>query len=206
LQQLKSSKRFISDEYDLISWVMRIFVGGLFSTVPIAAFVAVYIANVPIIGGSYDLEYASLSTNLTLLALIIITVVSPFMFSLVLSKLRPTLRIVSPFYITMVTFGFVTAIWGLTSVGNFFLSILIGGMLVAVGYIEDIPSTAILGKGTDRANIYFEQLSVYADLEEVKKRLSIPEIRKGLILCEKAEGTDEQGYTFLTLKVIHIRI
>jgi hypothetical protein len=67
-----------------------------------------------------------------------------------------------------VTYGFILTIWGILDSQTFFLSLLGGAGLVAVGYIEDIATTTILGIATERSNIYFEQLTVYAEIDDVK--------------------------------------
>jgi hypothetical protein len=187
----------MSEEYDLISWVIRIFIGAAFNIVFIAGWINLYWSSGQIVDGTINFSATPLSTIALIWILGIILVLSPLLASLALSKKQP-LRIVPPFYVAVVTFGFIIAIWGITSSSNFILSVLVGGMFAVVGLIEDVAATTILGIASDRANIYFEQLTVYADIDDVKARLTVPEIKDGLFLSDKIDGDSEKGYTFKT--------
>lgn len=185
----------MSEEYDLISWVIRIFIGGAFNIVFIAGWISLYWSSGQIVEGTINFSAAPLSNIVALWILAVILILSPLLASLALSKMQP-LRIVPPFYVAVVTFGFIIVIWGITSSSNFIESVLLGGMYTFVGLIEDVAATKILGIASDRANIYFEQLTVYADIDDVKARLTVPEIKDGLFLSDKIEGNSEKGYTF----------
>jgi hypothetical protein len=185
----------MSEEYDLISWVIRIFIGGAFNIVFIAGWLNLYWNSGHVVNGTIDFSGASLTNIVLLWILAAIIGFSPLLASLALSKKEP-LRIVPPFYVAVVTFGFIIAIWGITSSSNFVLSVMTGGMFAFAGLIEDVAAITILGITSDRANIYFEQLTVYADIDDVKARLTVPEIKDGLFLSDKIEGDSEKGYLF----------
>lgn len=148
--------------------------------------------------GTYYL--ANLTYVQSQLAFLFITVLlSPLAISLFLTKKTEQLRIVPPFYITIISFGWIL----LFGIWPFFWpaaysQLIFGGLLLAVGLVEDRVVTLILGRAAERDSIYFGQVIVYAGIEDVKRRLSVPEIRDNLFLGERVEGDATTGYTFRT--------
>lgn len=188
----------MSEEYDLISWVIRIFIGGVLNIVIIAGWVNLYWSSGQMVDDTINFSSAPLLNIIALWILGFILLSSPLLASLALSKKYP-LRIVPPFYVAIVTSGFIIAIWGVTVPSNLVLTVIVGFMFALVGLGEDAATIKILGIATDRENIYFEQLTVYADIENVKARLTVPEIKDGLFLSDKIDGDSEKGYTLKSI-------
>jgi hypothetical protein len=142
----------------------------------------------------------SLYVNVTLALFIIAAVITPFLLSLLLTTIQPELRIVPPFYITLISFAWLFVLWVNPSNVSATLTpvITLGTFYVTLGFAEDKLATLILGIAAERERIYFEYLTVYSDIDDVKARFAVPEIRRELFLSERIEGNAEQGYLFKT--------
>jgi len=187
----------LSVKYDRISWELAILLGGAFNIVFVNA-LSVLIRDHIHIGQVIDIT--PLLDPIVLLWFVILLVLvfsSPLLLSLFLSQREPKLRTVSPFHITVISFIWIIITqFSLTPNGIYVL--LFAVILTAAGRLEDSVATSILGLTAERDSIYFEHLLVYAEIEEVRKRLLIPEIRKQLHLLEFVEGSTKEGYILRT--------
>ncbi len=140
--------------------------------------------------------FTSLFPEFLILAALVF--LSPLLSSLLLTKTEPKLKIVPPYWISLVVMGWVLIHWyyPLTPISS--ISLIFGGLLVLVARAEDIVVTSIIGKAAEREVIFFEHLLVYANIESVKNRLCVPEIRTELALSSRIEGNVEEGYTLRT--------
>ncbi len=186
------AKKTISEQYDTISWLLRIFLGGTINIGILNATYA-YIVNVlPTLPASYQ--------AVPFLGLVIIAITMPLTLSLILTASQHELRVVPPFYIASISWTLVFVLWvnptnGLTMITP---TTILGILYASIGYAEDWVTTQVLGITTERENIYYEHLTVYAEINDVKARLAIPEIRRCLCLSERIEGNVEQGYLLKT--------
>ena len=161
---------------------------------------------------SYGFYQAPL--NYIFILLVALFYVSPFLLSLALTKNKggiENLRVVPPRCITAIVLIF--AVLFILGAPNFGLSgeaaaqqennysfALIGLMVFGMAGVmgEDGLAVRVLGRGASREQIYFEKLLVHNDIETVKGRLIVPEIRKNLNLKPTVEGSKEEGYTLDT--------
>jgi hypothetical protein len=185
-------KRTLTEDYEIISWLLRIFLGGTINIGILNATYA-YLSVLP----SMPSFYAYLIDALFL----IFAVITPFLLSLILTAIQPEPKIVPPFYITLISFAWLFVLWVNPHNVSATLTptITLGLFYVALGFAEDKLTTSILGIATERESIFFEHLTVVAEIEDVKARLIIPEIRRRLYLSERVEGNAEQGYLFKSI-------
>jgi hypothetical protein len=194
-------KRTLREDYEIISWLLRIFLGGAFNIVLLNALLAFVKENI-----SYDVHgtlYAGVLFSPEVLPQFVILLVavclSPFPISLILTKREPELKIVPPLYITLLSFVWIMIFWLSTfGTGEIFLVFLLGATLVGCGLVEDRLVTTILGMTAERDSIYFEHFRAYAEIDDVKARLAIPEIKDHLSLSDRVDGDSEKGYVFRT--------
>jgi hypothetical protein len=196
-------KRTLAEDYDIISWLLRIISGGLLNIVFLNAlltFVSSHTSYTSTPNGVtyyYDLFAPSVLPQFIIFVAMVLF--GPFFMSLILTKRSPNLRIVPPYYVAAMGAVYLLASQIAPLEPNRdFLTVMFGLIMVAMGSIEDKFVTSILGLATDRENIYFEQLTVFAHINDVKTRLCIPEIRDELNLSYKIEGDARRGYTFCT--------
>ena len=197
---LRRIRKNVAENYDLVSWFLCILLGGTINIGILNGFDAA-------VRHSYfptDSQFVALLFPVSLVAL---AVIMPIILSLIFSAIQPELRIVSPFFITLMSSVWFFVLWVNTSnvADTLLLAIFIGIFYSAIGYAEDWATTKILGKATDRESIYFEQFLVYADIKDVKNRLLKPEIRDGLNLQGAYDGTEEEGYIFKTKSAFSFR-
>jgi hypothetical protein len=190
-----SLRRSLAQEYDIIAWVIRIFIGGAIETLFINALVNFSVPHFIFLDKGNQII-----TNLhpdqfpAFAFLIAIVVISPFLLSLCLTKRHPELRIVPSFYIALM--GILLSIilnFSLIDANNFIIPVF-SLYFPFFCLFEDRLVTSLLGIGANRDYIYFEHRKVYANIEDVKKRLTKSEIRNGLFLSPRIEGDAEQGY------------
>lgn len=189
-------KRTIAEEYDVISWLLRIFVGGALNIVILNTFSAFISNNVPIVEGGY--QTSVLFTPILFPAFasfFALVLVAPLIISLCLTKREPYLKLVPPFYISIIGIVWISTVWLYSNLAVEIFAFF-GLVLGAAGYSEDRLATSILGIATERDIIYFEHLRVYADIEAIKSRIFIPAIMSTLNLSDRVEGDAEQGYLF----------
>lgn len=144
----------------------------------------------------------SLYQSLILIGFLIVAILLPLILSLLLTTFKPEPRIVPPFWITVVSFAWLFVLLiNSSNVSTLLLpTIIVGLFYVTIGRLEDVAAIAILGIAAERESIYYEYLIVYSDIDDVKAKLTIPEIRNALLLAERVEGNAEQGYLFKTKK------
>jgi hypothetical protein len=184
-------------KYSQISWMLRILIGGAFNIVFLRILFDYASSNVNNIGGVYYFTHNAVPMIIGLSALVIL---SPLLLSLVLTKRQPELKIVSPLWITMVTFIWILIVEIFPPLtGTSVLAVYFGAFLLFVGWAEDSFAISMLGIATTRESIFFEHLKVYKEIDQVKTRLSTPEIRAALDLSEIVEGDAGQGYTLRTI-------
>lgn len=185
-------KKTTAENHDIISWLLCIFLGGTINIGILNAAYSYYLQNLPSISDLYRI--------IITVSYILFAILLPFILSLILTGIQPELRIVPPFYITAISWAWMFVLWINPNNASTMITptILIGMFYVALGIAEDKLTTAILGIAIERRNIYFEHLRVYATIDEVKDRLTIPEIRRSLYLSDRVEGNAEKGYTFKT--------
>jgi hypothetical protein len=119
---------------------------------------------------------------------------APFLISLALTQRTPELRIVPPSYIALIGFVWVLIRWFSPANSNSYFAVLSAIVIVIFGLLEDNWVIAIDGITTNQRGIYFEHLLVYAEIEKVKDRFCIPEIKNRLGLSDRIEGDAEEGY------------
>jgi hypothetical protein len=177
--------------------MLRILSGGAVNILFISALITFYKDNVPMINGVYTINTTLLFEQVW--ALIIMVIISPFLLSLILTKRKPNLRLVPPFYIAWVSYVWLIIVqsypFSTTTVTD---SVLLGGIFVAICYLEDRAVTLILGITAERENIFFEHFKAFAQIEDVRNKLSVPEIRSELTLSPRTEGNSELGYRLHT--------
>jgi len=197
---LPQLKRTLAENYDIISWVIRILIGGAANIMLVNALIAYIPTTLVIIPATPTQQQTVITTAFPqIIAFLAIIAPSPIAISLALSKTRPKLRIVPPFYITLVSAIWLYISWFNTfDLATAFFTVYGGAGLAACGYVEDKLITSILGVAAERESIYYEQLTVFADINDVKNRLSIPEIKTSLSLRDRIDGDSEHGYTFKT--------
>jgi hypothetical protein len=191
-----------SEKYDEISWVIRIILGGALNIVflnALSTFIETHITYEAATATYYITNLWTPSLFPQFVTLVVMVLIGPFLVSLLLTKREPTLKIVPPFYVAIFGFAWILIFWLIPYESiRAFLAIVFGVTLLFVGRMEDRLVTSVLGIATDRECIYFEHLRVYAQIEEVKARLSVPEIMDNLFLSDRVEGNAEQGYMFRT--------
>jgi hypothetical protein len=195
---LSQIKRAIAEEYDIISWILRIFLGGAFNIIFLNALWEFITAYFYISDGVLYIRNILFTSPILsqFIELLILVFVTPFLASLFLTKRKPKLRIVPPCYITLVTMSWIIIILYTTLKQEAIVIGLFGIVLMLVGYVEDKLVTSILGLTTERESIYFEHLLVFSTIDNVKARLSVPEIRDRLHLSDRIGGSVETGYIF----------
>jgi hypothetical protein len=119
---------------------------------------------------------------------------------MMLTKREPKLHIVPPFWISTVTVFYVLVRWYFPITATTFVSLGIIAVLAVLSRAEDSLITYVLGIATDRESIFFEHLLVFANIEAVKERLSVPEMRTELALSPRIQGDSETGYIFRTAR------
>lgn len=194
----------ISEQYDTTAWILRIFFGGVLNIIfskALSTFVAghvIYVPDGP--NGSYYLHDLFTPSVLPQFAIYVIMVLlSPFLISLILTKRSPNLKIVPPVYVAIIGWAYLLVFQTFPLEPNRdFLVVMFGLIMVAMGAIEDKFVTSILGVATERENIYFEHMTVFAEIDDVKARICVPEIRDALDLSHRIEGDADRGYTFRT--------
>lgn len=151
--------------------------------------------------GVYGSHISSTEELIPFVALFILLVFSPFLMSLILSKNYPNLRIVSPFWLALVSFAeILIAAVNFIAIEGLIGLIVFGGLYLLAGYGEDRITTRVLGIAIEKEQIYFEHLHVVADIDDVLKQLSIPAIRNLLKLSDVMEGNSTQGQVLKTRK------
>jgi hypothetical protein len=195
---LLPNKRTLAENYDIIAWQLRIFIGGTFNMAFIYIFLAYFASNISPTG-----QLISLSTSYwaPFAVLFILVVFSPFLMSLILSKTYPNIQIVSPFWLALVSFVeiLITGI-GVGSLPNLGTLILVDLLYLATGYVEDGLTPKLLGIAVEKEQIYFEHLHIIAYIDDVLKQLTIPVIKNRLRLSNVIEGDATQGYILKTRK------
>jgi hypothetical protein len=149
---------------------------------------------------------SSVSVDILLITMgyVVLAGVIPFVLSLLLTQTRPKLRIVSPFWIGLVSWLWFFTPWASSNSSMIASAVFFGVFYVATCLCEDLLTISIMGIATERENIYYEYLTVYAGIDEVRARLMTPEIREGANLSERMEGNAEQGYLFKTQRGYHL--
>ena len=160
---LQRTKKTMAENYDIISWVLCMFLGGMI--------------NVGILNATYAFLQATvypiadqLLAILVLIGLIVFVVLLPLALSLILTAIQPELRIVPPFFITIISVAwfFVLTINPSNVQDTLFAVAILGMSYIALGYSEDWITTKVLGKAVERDSIYFEKLLVYGEVEMSK--------------------------------------
>lgn len=197
---LKRMPTFLSTEYERNSWIVRILLGGSIEIMllnALASFIQQH--SFRQLDGTLNITQLFTSSSLPqFIVLLIMLFLSPFLTSLALTKRTPELKIVPPFYVSLIGCAWLFAVWVFPFRYDSILISLFGVFLIFLGYVEDNFVTSTLGLATERENIYLEHLKVFADIEQVKMRLTISAIEENLALSERVEGDSEQGYIFHT--------
>lgn len=175
---------------------MRILLGGAINIVFLNALATYLPQTLTYSIGSNDIFITWTPQLLTLILLVTLT---PIPISIMLTKTQPKLRIVPPFYITLVTFAWILFSW--VNINNFnttFFAAYGGFALSACGFAEDKLIASVMGIAAERESIYYEHLKVYGDIEDVKTRLGTTEIKDALFLRDRIEEDAQHGYIFKT--------
>jgi len=186
----------VTENYDIISWVLCIFLGGTINIGVLNAFYS-YVTALSLPAKTI------LISEIILGGLIVIAITLPLILSLILTAIQPEFRIIPPFFITIISWVWLFVLWVNQSNASTMipLTFFIGTFYVTMGYFEDWGTTKILGKAIERENIYFEHLLVYAEINDVKNRLITPEIRRTLHISETVEGKSADCYLLKTRNV-----
>lgn len=192
-------KKTVAENYDIISWILCVFLGGTMNIGILNAaygYIMYYWSTLPVPNPPVPTLYH----YALLMGYVIAVAILPFILSLILTAIQSELRIVPPFYITLISAAWMLVLWVNTSNVSTQLAptLTLGMFYVTLGYGEDYATTYILGKAVERESIYYEHLRVYADIEDVKARFMVPEIAQSTHLSERVEGNAEQGYLFKT--------
>jgi hypothetical protein len=188
-------KRTVAENYDIVSWILCLFLGGTINVGILNAtynYSNYYFSKIP----SANLHYGAIA----LVGFIALSILMPIIVSCFLTAIQPELRIVPPFFIALISSAWIFVLWITPSnvSTTVFPTLTVGVFYSSLGYIEDPVVTYIFGRATERDYIYFQHIRAYATIEEVKDRIMTPEIRRSLTISESFEGDAEHGYLFKT--------
>jgi hypothetical protein len=199
VQYMRQLEETVSQNYDVISWLFRILLGGAINIVLLSVLVSFVEFYVPLVNGSYDTSVLFAPQLLpTFLFLSIAYFISPLILSICLTKRQPYLKIVPPFYISIISIVWMLTYWLSSNISLLPIVVAFGLTVGYAGYYEDTLATSLMGIATTGDMIYFEHLRLYADIETVKARICVPAIMNALHLSERIEGDNEQGYRFIS--------
>jgi len=112
------------------------------------------------------------------------------------------IKIVPPFFISIIGAGYLVIL--LINSGTIALNSVFafGSLFIFIyaisGNGQDRIGSAIFGRASERELVYFTKFDVEADIEDVKNRIRIPEIRRQFNFGMKIEGDSGTGYTIVT--------
>jgi hypothetical protein len=195
---IQRTRKTLTENYDIILWMFCVFLGGSLNVGFINAlnnYSQYWVTNVN------KSPLSQTSAELALSGLLIVVIILPIILSLILTSIQPSHLIVPPFFITIVS-----AVWAgillvnAANIGSMLATVVTLGLFYsALGYMEDSLTTKILGKTAERESVYFEHFRVYSDVDSVKTRLLIPEIRRGLHISERTGDDGEGGLIFKSI-------
>jgi hypothetical protein len=199
-------RRTLTEQYDMISWIVRVFFGGavsIFFLSVLSSFISYY---VPLVNNVYQTDNLFTPQLFPTFILLLGTyLISPLVLCFCLTKREPYLKLVPPLYISIISVSWMVIYWLASNLSLLLIVAFSGMFMMYVGLFEDMAARSILGIATVRELVYFEHLRIYADVEVVRARISDLAIMTTLELSERSEGDAEQGYRFNTQRRYDIK-